>query len=122
VVSRARPLAAPVERQRTPRGCVLQAAAAAVSVSWFPDAATEAAFGELQVIVWRGVVSRPGSSNRAGGRAVPVREAVLWPEEMADDAWGWRGADDRAFDSAALAAHCQALLDDQLADAGGERR
>src|SRR5438067_8418362 len=59
----------PVERHRTPRGCILQAPGAAVSVSWFPDAATDAAFGELQVIAWRGTVSRPGSAHRDPGGA-----------------------------------------------------
>src|SRR5881275_3137202 len=64
VVSRAARIPVPVERHRTPRGCVLQAAAAAVSVTWFPEAVTDMAFGELQVTAWRGVVSRPGSAHR----------------------------------------------------------
>jgi hypothetical protein len=39
-----------VERHRTPRGCVLQAAAGAVTVSWFADSAQGAELGELQVV------------------------------------------------------------------------
>jgi hypothetical protein len=96
-----------------------------VSVSWFPDAATEAAFGELQVIVWRGVVSRPGSARRAPGGAVVARELTLWPVEGAagggvGDAagWGWRAADGAVYDTEALAAHCLALLEEQVAATG----
>jgi hypothetical protein len=61
VIRAARP-PQPVERYRTPSGCILQAATAAVSVSWFPDLAGDGGFGELQVLAWRGVVSRPGSA------------------------------------------------------------
>src|SRR4029450_47645 len=46
-----------VERYRTPRGCVLQAAAGAVTVSWFPDSAQGAELGELQGVAWRGTGS-----------------------------------------------------------------
>ena len=42
-----------VERYRMPRGCVLQAATGAVTVSWFPDSAQGPELGELQVVVWR---------------------------------------------------------------------
>ena len=59
-----------VDRHRTPRGCVLQAAAGAVTVSWFPDSAQGADLGELQVVAWSGTVSRPGSSQRASGANV----------------------------------------------------
>jgi len=80
VIRAARP-PQPVERHRTPRACILQSAAAAVSVSWFPDAASDAAFGELQVLVWRGVVSRPGSARRAPGGATIVRSLVLYCDD-----------------------------------------
>jgi hypothetical protein len=115
VVSRAPRIPTPVERHRTPRGCVLQAAAAAVSVSWFPDAATDAAFGELQVLAWRGVVSRPGSAHRAAGGAAIARELLLRPVEGGADGWAWRAADGAVYDTDALAAHCAALLEEQVA-------
>ena len=78
-----------VERYRTPRGCVLQAAAGAVTVSWFPDSAQGAELGELQVVAWRGEVSHPGSSRRRSGAQL-VEELVLRPVESR---WaGWSGA------------------------------
>ena len=145
VVRTARP-PRPVERHRTPHGCILQAPAAAMSVSWFPDAASDAASGELQVLVWRGVVSRPGSAHRAPAGATVARALVLRPEEggaradglappedaadnAADDAadgteasgvaiaWGWRAGDGTRYETDALAAHCLALLEQQVAGA-----
>jgi hypothetical protein len=105
-----------VERHRTPRGCILQAAAGAVSVSWFPNAAADAAFGELQVVAWRGVVSRPGSAHRVGGAAVE-RELVLCPIERGSGEWAWRATDGTVYDSAALVAHCLALLEERIGGA-----
>ena len=105
-----------VLRHRTPRGCILQGATCAVSVSWFPAAANDGALGELQVVVWRGVVARPGSANRAHGSAVVLSELVLRPEEGAEgDAWHWRGDDGRLFESEALASRCRALFEEHEA-------
>lgn len=103
-----------VERHRTPRGCILQAAAAAVTVSWFPDAADDAALGELQIVAWRGTVSRPGSATRVGGATV-AHERVLRPVESAPAVWAWRGDDGAVQTSEALAADCVALLERQSA-------
>jgi hypothetical protein len=114
VVSRAPQLPVPVERHRTPRGCVLQAAAAAVSVTWFPDAATEATHGELQVTAWQGVVSRPGSAHRAPGGAAVARELTLVPVEGGPDGWQWRAGDGTLYDTDALVAYCAALLEEQV--------
>src|SRR3954465_1696994 len=50
----------PVEQHRPPTGCVLQAATAALTVRWFPDTSNDSGFGELHVVIWRGVVSRRG--------------------------------------------------------------
>jgi hypothetical protein len=118
VVSRAPRLPVPVERHRTPRGCVLQAAAAAVSVTWFPDAATQATHGELQVTGWQGVVSRPGSAHRAPGGAVVARELTLVPAEGGPDGWAWRAADGTVYDTDALVAYCAALLEEQVVASG----
>jgi hypothetical protein len=113
-VTRAERLPVPVERHRTPSGCVLQAATAAVSVSWFPDATDEAALGELHVVVWRGTVSRRGSPRRPEGATVSG-ELVLRPIERPSDNCVWRAADGTTYDTAALAARCLALLAEQMA-------
>jgi hypothetical protein len=118
VVSRAPRIAVPVERHRTPRGCVLQAAAAAVSVTWFPEAATHLAFGELQVTAWQGVVSRPGSAHREREGATVTSETTLVPVEGGPEGWGWRAADGTVYDTDALVAHCAALLEAQVTAAG----
>lgn len=99
-----------VERHRTPRGCILQAAAGAVSVSWFPDSAQGAELGELQVVGWRGTVSRPGSSQRASGAQV-VEELVLRPVENRMGALLWRTADGATYTTEALVTHCSELLE-----------
>src|ERR1043166_8515023 len=64
VVTRGERIRGAIEQHRTPSGCVLQAATAALSVSWFAeeDASAPAALGELHVLVWRGVVSRRGAT------------------------------------------------------------
>ena len=118
VVSRARRIPGPVERHRTPRGCVLQAAAAAVSVTWFPDAATDLAFGALRVTAWQGVVSRPGSARREPEGATVTSETTLMPVQGGPDGWEWRAADGTVYDTEALVAHCAALLEAQVAAAG----
>jgi hypothetical protein len=107
--------APPVQRLRSPRGCILQGTERAVTVSWFPAAATDGILGELQVITWRGVVSRPGSASRSPGGAVAVRQSVFHPVAGPRDEWVWRGADGTVYDTTALAAACQAQLDDATA-------
>jgi hypothetical protein len=118
VVSRTQRLPVPVERHRTPRGCVLQAAAAAVSVTWFADAPTEVTHGELQITAWRGVVSRPGSAHRVPGGASVARELTLVPCEGGPEGWQWCAADGTVYDTDALVAHCAALLEEQVVAAG----
>ena len=117
VVSRAPRILVLVERHRTPRGCVLQAAAAAVSVTWFPDAAADKGFGELQVTAWRGVVSRPGSADRTPAGASSARELALVPAEDGARGWAWRAADGTTYDTEGLVALCSALLEEQVAAA-----
>lgn len=107
-----------VDRHRTPRGCILQAAAGAVSVSWFPDSAQGAELGELQVVAWRGTVSRPGSSQRASG-AKPVEEMVLRPVETRMGDLEWRAGDGATFSTDALAVRCSELLDQWITAESG---
>ncbi len=111
--SRSERLRVPIETYRTPSGCVLQSATAALSVSWFPDAATDTSLGELQIMLWRGVVSRRGSSSRENGATV-VREITLRPIEHPTDASAWRSEDGTLYDVDSLVAHCHALLKEQM--------
>jgi len=99
-----------VERYRTPRGCVLQTTAGAVTVSWFPDSAQGAELGELQVVAWRGTVSHPGSSKRTSGAQL-VEEMVLRPGESRMGGMEWRAVDGTTYSTEVLAARCETLLE-----------
>ena len=118
VVNRSERLPVPVEQHRTPGGCVLQAPTAAVSVSWYPDADDESALGELDVVVWRGVVSRRGSPPRREGATI-VGELTLRPVEESAGVFVWRAADGHSYDTDALAAKCLALLEEQMETGSG---
>jgi hypothetical protein len=101
--------AALVQAHRTPSGCVLQGPTVALSVSWFADATEDLTLGELQVVLWRGTVARRGVARPVKG-AVPEREFVFRPVEIARETFGWLATDGREFDSDALAIHCVDLL------------
>jgi hypothetical protein len=101
---------AEVDRFRTPRGCILQALTGAVTVSWFPDSAQGAELGELQVMSWRGTVSRPGSSMRATG-AQMIDELVARPIENRTGELVWRAENGDTYSTDALAKHCLDLLE-----------
>jgi hypothetical protein len=113
VLKRGDQILAAVEQHRTPKGCVLQAPTAAVSVSWFADAGKDSPLGELHVIVWSGVVSRRGRAAIPEGAKV-VKEMVLRPVESSLNDFVWLAADGMEYDTAALAAKCIALLEEQL--------
>jgi len=113
VLKRGDQILAAVEQHRTPKGCVLQAPTAAVSVSWFADAGKDSPLGELHIIVWSGVVSRRGRAAIPEGAKV-VKELVVKPIESPLDEFIWKAADGSEFDTAALAARCIALLEEQL--------
>ena len=91
----------------------------------FPASTNETALGELQLILWRGTVSRPGSARRAaGGAAVEQQETfVLTPGTVGaitastGDDWLWRGSDGTGYDAQAFAARCLALLEEDAAAA-----
>src|SRR5687768_4982442 len=76
ILRRTDPAKVLIEQHRTPSGCVLQAPAGALSVSWFAD--DSQALGELHIVVWSGVVSRRGAPARRDGATV-VKELVLTP-------------------------------------------
>jgi hypothetical protein len=113
VLKRADRIPVPIEQYRTPSGCVLQAATAAVTVSWFGEADSESVLGELHVIVWHGQVTRRGAPRRSEGATI-LSELVLHPVERPASEGLWRSADGREFDTAALAAYCATLLEEQM--------
>jgi len=114
VVKRSDEVHGPIEQHRTPGGCVLQARAAAISVSWFADNRAQDTLGELHINVWHGVVSRGGSSHRRPTKATIVSERIARPSLASGDACVWRTEDGKEFNTSALAAHCNALLDQQI--------
>ena len=113
VLKRGDQLRLSVEQHRTPNGCVLQAATAAVSVSWFSKTGKDTPLGELHVIVWSGVVSRRGKAANPEGAKI-VKELVLRPIETPTTDRVWRAEDGTEYDTAGLAARCIELLEKQL--------
>ena len=103
-----------IEQHRTPSGCVLQAADAAVSVSWFADATKDAALGELHIVVWRGKVARRGGTRTAPKGATIVADLILHPIEPPANDCVWRATDGSRYDTRSLAAKCLALLEAQI--------
>ncbi len=100
-----------VRRHRAPDRCVLQGDARAVSVSWFPARPDESSFGEMQVIVWQGEVSIPGSARRADFAAKEVGTLLLHPVELELGGWEWRAeAGKEVFATEELAEYCRGLL------------
>jgi hypothetical protein len=102
-----------IEQHRTPNGCVLQAEKVALSVSWFAEAANDAALGELHVIVWRGTVQRRGAPRLRKGATVTA-ELVLRPIEPPTDECVWQAIDGTKYDTTSLSAKCLALLQAEL--------
>jgi hypothetical protein len=104
---------ASTQQHRTPNGCILQAEAAALSVTWYAEATDQDRVGELQIVLWRGVVSRRGSAQKRTAPEV-IRQEVLNPIEQPADESVWRSRDGTVYSTAALAAHCLRLLDQQI--------
>jgi hypothetical protein len=103
-----------IEPYRTPSGCVLQAPTAALSVSWFPGAASSTDLGELHVVLWRGGVTRRGGGVPRESASV-IREWTLRPVELSPVAPRWRDdGDGVVYDVQGLADHCLALLNAQV--------
>lgn len=103
-----------IEPYRTPSGCVLQAPTAALSVAWFPGAASTSDLGQLHVVLWRGVVTRRGDGVPRESASV-LREWTLRPLDVSSDVPRWRADGDGAeYDIQGLADHCLALLDEQV--------
>lgn len=103
-----------VEQHRTPSACILQGPTAAVSVTWFADAAIDGTFGELHLLVWRGVLTRRGAAANRGGARL-ISEQILRPIIQTDGSCLWEVQNGPRYDTTALAARCVALLEEQLA-------
>jgi hypothetical protein len=103
-----------IEPYRTPTGCVLQAPTAAVSVAWFPAAASSSELGEMHIVLWRGSVTRRGGGAQRESASV-IRESTLRPIELSPDGARWReDGGEVVFDTQGLADHCLALLREQM--------
>lgn len=102
-----------VQQHRMPNGCILQGSVAAVSVTWYAEAADHGRVGELQVVLWRGVVSRRGAAATPEAAQV-IRQDVFNPIERSTGAAVWRSHDGTTYDTPSLAAHCMALLEEEM--------
>lgn len=111
--ARASQAIASVQQHRTPNGCVLQADAAALSVGWHAEATDQDRVGELQILLWRGVVSRRGATP-ARVPAEVVHQEVLNPIERPLTESVWSSRDGTVYTTAELAAYCLLLLDKQM--------
>jgi hypothetical protein len=112
--SRSERAPAQIERYRTPSGCVLQAPTAALSVAWFPGAASSSDLGQLHVVLWRGGVTRRGGGVPRETASV-IRESTLRPVGLSSDGARWReDGDGVEYDTPGLADHCLALLKEQM--------
>ena len=112
VLGRVEKIPGRIEQHRTPKGCVLQAADCAISVSWFPEASKDAALGELHIVVWRGKVTRRGAPSQKG--ATILADLTLRPIEPPADDCVWHATDGARYDTSGLAAKCLALLEKQI--------
>lgn len=111
----------PVQQYRSPNGCILQAEGAALTVTFYAQADDQDRVGELQIVVWRGVVSRRGAAPSRKAAEV-VHQEVVNPIESPTDESVWCSRDGTRYTTAALAAHCMALLDGQVRETAGAGR
>jgi len=94
---------------RSPDRCVVQGAAGAVSVSWFPAQFTDVSLGELQVIEWQGVVAVRGAVRRRETAAARIVRADVYRQVQTSDGWGWQPStsdDAPVLSTEELAARC----------------
>ena len=102
-----------IQQHRTPNGCILQASDAALSVTWYSEADDQDRVGELQIVLWRGVVSRRGSI-KTGAPPVLIRQEVLNPLERPIEDAVWSSRDGTTYTTPDLAALWLRLLDEQI--------
>ena len=102
-----------IQQYRSPNGCILQADDAALSVTFYGEAADQDRVGELQIVLWKGVVSRRGARPPERPAQV-IRQEVVNPIETPVDESTWRSRDGKLYSTTALIAHCRQLLDAQI--------
>jgi hypothetical protein len=110
--ARSTPVAGEIKQSRTPEGCVLQAETAAISVTWYAEADDQDRVGELQILLWSGVVARRGTAPGKNAAQV-IRQEVLNPIEQPVDGSVWRSREGVVYTTPALAAYCLSLLEQQ---------
>ena len=103
----------PIEAHRSPNGCILQAEDAALTVTWYPDASDQDRVGELQIMLWRGVVSRRGAPPVRTPAQI-VRQEVLNPIEQPVDDSIWKSREGMVHTTQGLAEYCLKLLTTQM--------
>jgi hypothetical protein len=103
---------AEVEQHRSPNGCILQSENAALSITWYKEATDQDRVGELQIMLWRGVVSRRGARSRTPAEL--ITQEVLNPIEYSTDDAVWVSGTGKRYATAALAAHCLEMLERQM--------
>jgi hypothetical protein len=105
-----------IEAHRSPNGCILQAENAALTVTWYADASDQDRVGELQIMLWRGVVSRRGGTP-VRTPPVIVRQEVLNPIEQPVDESIWKSREGTLYTTPGLAEYCLKLLNTQIGSA-----
>jgi hypothetical protein len=105
--------AQPIEAYRSPNGCILQGDDAALTVTWYAKASDQDRVGELQITLWRGIVSRRGGT-RVQTPAQVVQQEVLNPIEQPTDESTWQSRAGGVYSTDALAAYCLKLLATQM--------
>lgn len=104
-----------IEAHRSPNGCILQAENAALTVTWYADASDQDRVGELQIMLWRGVVSRRGGAP-VRTPAEMVRQEVLNPIEEPADESIWKSHEGAVYTTPGLAEYCLKLLTTQMGE------
>jgi hypothetical protein len=102
-----------IEAHRSPNGCILQAEDAALTVTWYADATDQDRVGELQIMLWRGTVSRRGGA-AVRTPAQVVKQEVLNPIEQPVNDSIWRSREGAVYTTAELADYCLKLLAAQM--------
>jgi hypothetical protein len=106
--------------RQSPTRCIVQLGPVALTVAWLRSAVDSIAFGQLLIIVWRGMVAppqdlRPERAAAPRGSRAPATalwEEVLVPDATSADDWRWRSnaPNGGRHTSTELAAHCVARL------------
>ncbi|HTR77897.1 MAG TPA: hypothetical protein VMH39_07290 [Gemmatimonadaceae bacterium] len=78
---------------RVPGRCIIQAEEQAVSVSWFPSRDGDPRGGELQVVIWDGIIASPRQRPGAGKHASITQTFVFRLTHDRNRGWYWSSED-----------------------------